>query len=151
MFESIKSLMSGQSSPQTTENDQTTVVLVGHCGPDSFSLKRAASKAAGKARVERANSEADLQRHRHGNALWLVNRKLDGRFTHANGIELIRETARHDDPPVMMLISNYDDAQQQAIEAGAEPGFGKSQVNTDLTKERLQNAISRTRLTESTH
>ena len=42
-----------------------------------------------------------------------------------------------------MLISNYEDAQAQAVELGAVPGFGKSSINSSETVERLQIVLGR--------
>ncbi len=41
-----------------------------------------------------------------------------------------------------MLISNFQDAQQEAVAAGAFPGFGKSQLYDDSTSERLRDALA---------
>jgi hypothetical protein len=37
-----------------------------------------------------------------------------------------------------MLVSNYDDAQEEAIAAGAAPGFGKSALYGPLVVERVR-------------
>ena len=42
----------------------------------------------------------------------------------------------------MLLISNHDDAQEQAIAAGARPGFGKSQIPEPETAEILRDVIA---------
>ena len=36
-----------------------------------------------------------------------------------------------------MLISNHADAQEKAVNVGAEPGFGKAQLGTPEVVERL--------------
>jgi hypothetical protein len=36
-----------------------------------------------------------------------------------------------------MLITNYPEHQQMAIEAGAEPGFGKLEYGSSATKDKL--------------
>jgi len=41
-----------------------------------------------------------------------------------------------------MVVSNYQDAQTAAVEAGAVQGFGKSALNTDQTKELLAKYLS---------
>ena len=41
----------------------------------------------------------------------------------------------------MMLISNYDDAQQAAVEAGAIRGFGKSSLQDSDTTTLLQRVL----------
>ncbi len=40
-----------------------------------------------------------------------------------------------------MLVSNYADAQKEAVEAGALPGFGKADLGDGQTHERLRNAL----------
>ena len=110
----------------------TSIVLVGHCTPDAGMLKSAVGRVLPGRSHERVNDERELVRHRLPSALWLVNRALDGAFpSFADGIELIeRERAlRGQDPsqrgPVLMLISNYEDAQASAMARGAVRGFGK--------------------------
>ena len=70
--------------------------------------------------------------------LVLVNRvqDLDGK----PGLELIR--ALKADPKLasvpVMLVSNYPDAQADAQALGALPGFGKSELDSPSTSERLR-------------
>ena len=40
-----------------------------------------------------------------------------------------------------MLVSNFPDAQAQAVEAGAEPGFGKKSLNAPETIARLSSHL----------
>lgn len=69
--------------------------------------------------------------------LVLVNRTLDA--DHADGLSLI-ELVKQDNElsaiPIM-LISNYEQYQDQAMAAGAAPGFGKKQLNDPRTFDRL--------------
>jgi CheY-like chemotaxis protein len=58
--------------------------------------------------------------------LVLVNRVLDG--DGSSGLAMVEQFKAEDrlrDVPIM-LVSNYEDAQQQAVEKGALPGFGKA-------------------------
>jgi CheY-like chemotaxis protein len=58
----------------------------------------------------------------------LVNRVLDA--DGSSGLELIRALKAEEqlrDVPVL-LVSNYEDAQAQAVQAGAVPGFGKAEL-----------------------
>ncbi len=69
--------------------------------------------------------------------LVLVNRKLavdgsDGREL----IERIKADPQLAETPVIML-SNYPEAQAAAIAAGAEPGFGKAELQRPETTEKL--------------
>jgi ActR/RegA family two-component response regulator len=114
------------------------VVLVGHCGFDEGSLKRAVSAALPGIAVTSANDNKALAAFDGADALLLVNRVLDGRFGSDSGIDLIRELADRQHSPRMMLISNYTDAQAQAVEAGALPGFGKSDLGDPDTVKKLR-------------
>lgn len=121
------------------------VVLVGHCGPDMFMLKNAIARALPDAEIKNVNSMDDLERQLgdapDGSAL-LVNRVLDGSFPSTSGIDLIRTLAAHDTAPRAMLISNHDHAQTEAVDAGAQPGFGKSALFDSSTDERLRTLVS---------
>ena len=70
----------------------------------------------------------------------LINRVLGWGFN-GGGVELIASLRDGDDAPEMMLISNYADAQQAAVEAGALPGFGKSELHTVGVK-RLRDVLA---------
>jgi CheY-like chemotaxis protein len=67
-----------------------------------------------------------------------VNRKLDRDYT--DGLEVIKTIKA--DPQVgsvpVMLVTNYEEHQQTAIEAGCVPGFGKLSVNEPATREALK-------------
>ena len=118
------------------------IALVGHCGFDSGSLSRLAQTIAPLAEVSRVNDQVALDKIAKPGSLLLVNRLLDGTFkAGGSGVDLIRDIASHDDAPAMMLISNYEDAQQQAVAAGALHGFGKSHIADSNTRERITQAI----------
>lgn len=114
------------------------VVLVGHCGFDASSLSRLVRTAFPEAEISRANSDAELAKSADS-ALFLVNRALDGRFSAPDGVALIA-AVRTERATACMLISNYEDAQQRAAEAGALPGFGKSGDKAEAV-ERLREAL----------
>ena len=117
-----------------------TIVLVGHCGPDMFMLRNAVSSFVADAGIEVVNDANALEAHLHPGALLLVNRLLDGSFGTGSGIELIQSVTGRDNPPKAMLISNYDDAQQAAQQAGARRGFGKRAAYEARTGELLSSA-----------
>ena len=121
----------------------TRIALVGHCGFDSGSLSRFAKDIAPDAEVIRVNDQKSLDKIADRDTLLLVNRVLDGRFTvGGSGIALIGEIAGQADASPTMLVSNYEDAQAEAVAAGALPGFGKSQVGDPATMQRLAAAIA---------
>lgn len=121
--------------------DTRTIVLVGHCGPDMFMLKSALGRAAADAPIVTVNDTQSLSEYLNGNSVLLVNRELDGSFDTKSGIELIAQIAKGQTPPITMLISNYEDAQAQAIAAGARQGFGKSELYDESTTEALRDAV----------
>lgn len=118
------------------------IVLVGHCGFDSGSLRSLAQQAAPHADVSMVNDDAGLQQVADSESLLLVNRVLDGRFSAGSGVALIDELAKSDAPPAMMLVSNYADAQEQAVAAGALQGFGKGEMYQPEVMDRLKAAAN---------
>lgn len=72
--------------------------------------------------------------------LVLVNRKLDE--DGSDGMEIIAEILQQDEPrPKVMLVSNYPDWQQKAVQMGAAPGFGKAELNSAHTRQRFADAL----------
>jgi CheY-like chemotaxis protein len=74
--------------------------------------------------------------------LVLVNRIFDADGD--SGIELIRHVkadAQLGKVP-MVLVSNYEDSQAQAVFAGAQPGFGKATLQKPETTELLRKYLS---------
>lgn len=70
--------------------------------------------------------------------LVLVNRKMDQ--DGSDGLEIIRQIKQ--DPQLttvpVMLLSNFAEYQQEAIAAGAESGFGKRDLASNETLEKLK-------------
>lgn len=105
------------------------VLSVGQCYPD-HALLRATIESHFAVRLRRVDTRAQalgLLRAGDPPALVLVNRKLDADYE--DGLLLVRDIraeARWAAIPVM-LVSNYPEAQQAAVAAGAAPGFGKDQ------------------------
>jgi hypothetical protein len=121
--------------------DSVSVLLVGHCGPDSYALRSAVGRVVPGAQVEFVNDQRALDKKLAAADLVLVNRVLDGPFAARGGVELIALLA-----PVsrarFLLISNYPEAQAAAVEAGALPGFGKAEMNSPAAQERLLGALA---------
>ncbi len=117
------------------------IVLVGHCGPDTWTLTRAVKRAVPDVAVAAVNDQASLDNLAHAGSLLLVNRVLDGAFDAEGGIELIRQFAQRADAPVMMLISNFEDAQAKAVQAGAQPGFGKHTMRSAAVADQLRSVV----------
>jgi DNA-binding NarL/FixJ family response regulator len=122
------------------------VVLVGHCGADSSYLRIAvASAGTGVSAVSVDGEEALAAALEAGVDLVLVNRVLDWGYEEEEGVAMIARLRRTHPNVKTMLVSNYADAQQAAIAAGALPGFGKREIGSAKVKELLQKALAETR------
>ena len=121
------------------------VLDVGQCNPDHSSISYFLQQHF-DVEIERAHRQADacaaLQRGEFD--LVLVNRKLDSDYS--DGTEIIRMIINDEalDVPVM-LISNYADAQKQAVKLGAVYGFGKAELNRPEVLERVAAILGVTR------
>ena len=114
------------------------VLDVGNCPPD-FAAVRALVERHFDAKVMQAHSAVDSISTLESQTidLVLVNRKLDQDYS--DGIEVIRRIKSSPSlksVPVM-LVTNYEDHQQLAIDAGAERGFGKLAMCDATTVELL--------------
>jgi CheY-like chemotaxis protein len=114
------------------------VLNVGHCLPDHL-LIRAFLTRHFDCEVAAADGPDETIALVRGGAidLVLVNRKLDSDYS--DGIELVRRLKA--DPRTagvpVMLVTNYANHQDEAVAAGALVGFGKLELETDETLERL--------------
>jgi len=114
------------------------VLDVGQCAPDHNAIRRLIEDEF-DADVQRAEDIAGaLQRlEQEEYDLVLVNRILDA--TGEEGLGLIE---RMGSSPALrdravMLVSNLESAQQQALALGAQPGFGKDHLDEPGTSELL--------------
>lgn len=119
------------------------IALVGHCGPDSFMLRSAVKYAAKDAEVLMINDDNQLAHQLStGLSLLLVNRMMDGNFEVREGVELIRRLHITYPQLPLMLISNYPESQQAAVEAGGRLGFGKSEIGSAKMKDALAGVLA---------
>ena len=117
------------------------VLDVGNCGPDHASITELICHHF-DAVVDQADRGTDALDLLAANqySLALVNRLLD--CDGSEGLDVIRALReQYPDVPVMM-ITNYPEHQQQAIESGAQPGFGKQDLRSDVTKSLLATYLS---------
>jgi CheY-like chemotaxis protein len=118
------------------------VLSVGQCGADHASIRWMLRQEFDANVVPAATTAESLAQLRRGTFdLVLVNRVLnaDG----SAGLDLIRQIAADEklrQVPIM-LVSNHADAQQEAVAAGARPGFGKAEMNRPQTVERLREVL----------
>lgn len=115
-----------------------TVLDVGNCSPDHSAIKRMLTSLY-DVEVLQADQLSDTQQILASQDvdLILINRKLD--IDYSDGMDILKslksgETTRH--IPVM-LVTNYPEHQQAAVEAGGVYGFGKLELNSPQTRERL--------------
>jgi two-component system chemotaxis response regulator CheY len=113
------------------------VLSVGQCSADHGSISRLLRDQFDAAVVAADSADEALTELRRGSFdLVLVNRVFD---LGGSGLEFVRSLkadATLQTAPVM-LVSNFAGAQQQAIELGALPGFGKSSLSDPATHARL--------------
>ncbi len=115
-----------------------TVVDVGNCGPDFNSIRRMLVARYDVEVVQCDGLEDTLAYLRsHSVALVTINRKLDRDYS--CGLDVLRQLKASPDAtdvPVM-LVTNYPEHQQAAVDAGGQWGFGKLQLDAPQTHERL--------------
>lgn len=119
------------------------VLDVGNCGPDHASIRKMLT-ASFDVDVIKADTLTDTLQQLNSNevALVLINRKLD--IDYSDGIEILRSIKAEPSlgsVPVMM-VTNYEEHQDQAVSAGALRGFGKLQLSDAKTKERLAEVLA---------
>ena len=115
------------------------VLSVGQCMADSGSIKRFFEQQFGAQVASADSAEEAMSMASNGPFdLILVNRIFDADGD--SGIEFVKSVKKASTVskiPVM-LVSNYADAQERAIQAGAVPGFGKAELGSTQTIELLE-------------
>lgn len=120
------------------QSEQKRVLEVGSCSFDHAGIS-AMLEGNFDVRVDRAHGVDDaLQQLREGRyALVLVNRRLDADGSPGLGlVTRMKADAALRDTPVM-VVSNYPEAQDEAVAAGAVRGFGKNALHSPSTAEML--------------
>ena len=114
------------------------VLDVGNCGPDHAAIRNYLTRNFDVEVVQvddAAGAQAQLLADNFD--LVLVNRKLD--IDYSDGMDVIRQLKANPKTaqvPVM-LVTNYPDHQDAAVEIGAIRGFGKLEFGKPETRERL--------------
>jgi two-component system chemotaxis response regulator CheY len=116
-----------------------SVLDIGNCDPDHFAIKKMLLDCF-DVEVFRAAQLSDAQNWLDSRTidLILINRKLD--IDYSDGIEVLKVLkSREETKPIpVMLITNYPEHQEAAVAAGGEYGFGKLELNSPATLERLR-------------
>jgi response regulator RpfG family c-di-GMP phosphodiesterase len=121
----------------------TRVLSVGQCSYDQGAITRTLEHAF-DVRVKGAVAKDDALEALRSEPfdLVLVNRILDR--DGSSGLDLIR--AMKADPELaevpVMLVSNYGDAQADAVAIGALRGFGKVELRDPATRDRLAEVLN---------
>lgn len=131
-----------------TTTDQTkrapVVLSIGQCRPDGAALAHYLASHFGATILTADLPGPALQKLAAQTVdLVLINRQLD--LDGSDGLEILRQIRSgsvQPDVPVM-LVSNYDEWQQKAIELGAIRGFGKAELNRPETRQRIADALGR--------
>ena len=133
-------------SEDSSPPKQGVVVSVGQCGFDNGQMRdliRSLDPALEIRTADDFEETLDLLASAKGRIrLVLVNRVLDA--DGSSGIDLIRTIRASADRlgnVPLMLVSDREPAQAQAIAEGALPGFGKSALRSAQTRERVRQAI----------
>ena len=124
------------------EMPSKTVLSVGQCRPDNaaithfltsnFDVEVLATNLADDSLTALQENTVDLI---------LINRKLDADYSDGMAImKLVRNSPQTEQIPVM-LISNFPESQEQAVAAGATYGFGKAELSSPETIERVKGAL----------
>jgi len=118
------------------------ILVVGHCGMDGPRLVRILSEQFRGASVERINSPDDLDAAlKNEDALLLVNREPVG--FDSTGLQIVRDVCKSHPEATVMLISDHADAQEEARQAGAVPGIGKSKMDSPEFTRAVSAALGR--------
>ncbi len=116
------------------------VLSVGQCGADHGALSRSLTTHFG-AEVVAAHTADEAVRllEAHAFDLVLLNRVFDA--DGASGLDLVRRLAGGGTKVPVMLVSNHDSAQQEAIQLGARPGFGKASLDRPAMLDRVREVL----------
>ncbi|HEV3262731.1 MAG TPA: response regulator [Gemmataceae bacterium] len=119
------------------------VLSVGQCFADHSAISRTFQRHFAAEVVHADSASEAIERLRKENFdLVLVNRVLDA--DGSDGLNLVKQIKAEEPPrdiPVM-LVSNYEDSQRQAVELGALPGFGKAALGQPAMVARLKAALN---------
>jgi CheY-like chemotaxis protein len=113
------------------------VLSVGQCSLDHGNLSRTLRSRFAAEVVPAASAQEALAAVAQGGfSLVLVNRVFDADGD--SGLELIARLEGEAPEVPVMLVSNFADAQELAVESGAVPGFGKAALSAPETLARLE-------------
>ena len=116
-----------------------TVIDCGNCGPDFHSIRQFVTSNFEAVVVQSHDAEQTLKLLGERDvALVTVNRKLDRDYS--DGMEVVKQIKADEnfgEIPVM-LVTNFEEHQQAAMDAGCVRGFGKLALGDPGTAELLR-------------
>ncbi|MEP3478041.1 MAG: hypothetical protein ABJZ55_02225 [Fuerstiella sp.] len=119
-----------------------TVLNVGQCRPDTAALGHFLKSNFGAAMISTDLLDDTMQALRdQAIDLVLINRKLDADYS--DGMAILAAIKQDDDLskiPVM-LVSNFPEWQEKAVEAGAIYGIGKAELASAEATDRVREAL----------
>jgi DNA-binding NarL/FixJ family response regulator len=121
--------------------DSPRILSIGQCHIDGPRIKRVLRQHLG-AVVEEADSASEAaSKARHSRYdLILINRELDR--DHSSGVDLVSELVAINSRTPVMIVSDFENAQQSAMQHGAVRGFGKSDLESIETLSQLRAAVA---------
>lgn len=118
------------------------VLNVGQCRPDTAAIGHFLKSNFGVAMVSTDLMDDTMEALRSQTFdLVLINRKLDADYS--DGMEILAAIKQDSDLakiPVM-LVSNFEEWQLKAVEAGAIYGFGKAELSSSDAIDRVREAL----------
>ena len=119
------------------------VLDVGNCAPDHASIAQMIESNFDATVTQVHDGDEAMESLKSGQFnLVLVNRLMDRNG--ASGLDVIKRIksdATLAATPVMM-ITNFEEHQQLAVESGAEPGFGKQALNLPFSIQLLRKYLA---------
>ena len=129
------------SLPDASDHVKQTVISVGQCGYDNSRIRSLIRSIDSTVEIKETDSHQETMEVLASlgeAALVLVNRVFD--MDGASGMDLISQLKSKESEfaaiPVM-LVSNYEKSQAEAIANGAIPGFGKSELQSVETRQKM--------------
>ena len=120
----------------------SAILIVGQCGFDDSRIRRVLAPLGAACDSADSATETLDKVASGGFDLVLVNRIIDS--TGESGVDLIRQLCARDGAPPVMLVSDYPEAQAEAVSHGALLGFGKSQLRDPAVLDMLRPLLAHT-------
>ncbi|MGI9472959.1 MAG: response regulator [Rubripirellula sp.] len=116
----------------------------GNCGPDFHSIRQMASSQFGASVIQSHGVDDTLKILKKQKVdLVTINRKLDRDYSDGLDVAVAIKSDPETSSIPVMLVTNYDEHQQTAMNAGCVRGFGKLEINEASTREALEPFLGR--------